>query len=104
MFADTPYASAPPEVQEATLRRAQSFLASRGLYRDVIDGEAGPATEEAILTYQRSVRLPLTGRLDLETLSKMRLMPGRSPIPPKGFVPEQRQSSGQRILRGIWVR
>lgn len=104
LFAETPYASAPSEVQEATLRRAQSFLAGRGLYRGALDGDAGPATEEAILTYQRSVRLPLTGRLDLETLSKMRLMPGRSPIPPKGFVPEQRQSSGQRILRGIWVR
>ena len=104
LFADTPYASAPPEVQEATLRRVQSFLASRGLYREAIDGEAGPATEEAILSYQRSIRLPLTGRLDLETLSKMRLMPGRAPIPLKGFVPEPRQTTGQRILRGIWVR
>lgn len=104
LFANTPYASAPPEVQEATLRRAQSFLASRGLYREAIDGEAGPATEEAILSYQRSVRLPLTGRLDLETLNKMRLLPGRAPVPLKGFVAPPPPPSGQRVYRGIWVR
>lgn len=104
LFADTPFATAPPEVQEATLRRAQSLLASRGMYRDAIDGEPGPATEEAILTYQRSARLRLTGRLDLETLSSMRLLPGRAPIPPGGLRPEQRQTTGTRVYRGIWIR
>ena len=104
LFADTPYASAPAEVQESTLRRAQTLLASRGLYRNAIDGSPGPATEEAILSYQRGARLPLTGRLDLETLSAMRLLPGRGPVPLKGFTPEQRQTSGQRVYRGIWIR
>lgn len=105
LFADTPYATAPSEVQISTLRRAQSFLASRGLYRDAIDGEAGPATEEAILSFQRSARLRLTGRLDLDTLGAMRLLPGRAPIPPlKGFVPQEPQTSGQRVYRGIWIR
>ena len=103
LFADTPYATAPPQVQESTLRRAQALLASRGLYRDAIDGAPGPSTEEAILNFQRSARLPLTGRLDLETLSTMRLLPGRAPAPLKGFVPEQRQTSGVRVYRGIWV-
>lgn len=104
LFADTPYANAPVEVQESTLRRAQSLLASRGFYREQIDGEPGPATEEAILAYQRGSRLRLTGRLDLETLTTMRLMPGRSPVPLKGFTPEPGPSSGQRVLRGIWIR
>jgi peptidoglycan hydrolase-like protein with peptidoglycan-binding domain len=105
LFADTPYATAPLEVQEATLRRAQSFLASRGLYREAIDGEPGPATEEAILTYQRGARLPLTGRLDLQTLNSMRLMPGRALVPHKGFNADPDETSGgTRILRGIWIR
>lgn len=104
LFADTPYATAPIEVQVSTLRRAQSILASRGLYREAIDGEAGPATEEAILSFQRRERLRLTGRLDLETLDAMRLLPGRSPIPLKGLIPNDQQTSGQRVYRGIWVR
>lgn len=103
LFASTPYATAPREVQESTLRRAQSFLASRGLYRAAIDGETGPATEEAILSYQRSVRLPLTGRLDLETLSALRLLPGRSTVPLKGFL-APRGTSEPPVYRGIWVR
>ena len=105
LFAGTPFANAPREVQESTLRRAQSFLASRGLYRDAIDGAAGPATEEALLGYQRSVRLPLTGRLDLETLSRMNLLPRNAPIAPRGFVPPPtREPTIQRVFRGIWIR
>lgn len=99
-FANTPYANAPRAVQESTLRRAQSFLASHNMYRDAIDGEPGPATEEAILTYQRKARLPLTGRLDLQTLNLMRLLPGAPPV--KGLIPEQPQTT--RIYRGIWIR
>jgi peptidoglycan hydrolase-like protein with peptidoglycan-binding domain len=103
LFADTPYATAPLEVQEATLRRAQKLLASRGVYRDVIDGAPGPATEEAILSFQRASRLPLTGRLDLETLSLMRLLPGRSQVPLKSFN-GPRETSNPPVLRGIWIR
>lgn len=102
LFADTPYATAPREVQEATLRRAQSILASRGFYRDPIDGAPGPATEEALLSYQRNLRLPLSGRLDLETLGSLRLLPGRASVPVRGTVRDT--ESGQRVYRGIIVR
>jgi peptidoglycan hydrolase-like protein with peptidoglycan-binding domain len=98
LFAGTPYATAPHEVQEQTLRRAQSLLARRGYYRDAIDGEAGPATEEALLTFQRSKRLNLTGRLDLATLSELRLLPGRTPIKPFNAP-----STSQRVYRGVIV-
>jgi peptidoglycan hydrolase-like protein with peptidoglycan-binding domain len=103
-FAETPYASAPREVQEDTLRRARALLRTRGFYRDAGDGESTAATEEAILSYQRSVRLRLTGRLDLETLSAMRLLPGRSPVPLKGFMPPARQTESRPVYRGVWVR
>jgi peptidoglycan hydrolase-like protein with peptidoglycan-binding domain len=102
LFAETPYATAPREVQEATLRRAQEILLNRGFYRAAVDGLPGPATEEALLSYQRSVRMPLTGRLDLQTLSSLRLLPGRSQVPIRGIVREP--SGPQRVYRGIIVR
>ncbi len=97
LFARTPYATAPPEVQQRVLRNAQAVLASRGFYRDVVDGLPGPATEEALLTYQRAARLVLTGRLDLETLSALRLLPGRT------FMRRPEPPPTQRVYRGVWV-
>ena len=98
LFARTPYASAPRAVQQQTLLRAQRILAGRGFYRDIIDGLPGLATEEALLTYQRSARLTLTGRLDLETLSTLGLLPGRS-----ATRAEPPPAPTQRVYRGIWV-
>ena len=98
LFAGTPFANAPLPVQQQTLRRAQSLLANRGFYRDVVDGLPGPATEEAILTYQRSNRLTLTGRLDLDTLAELRLLPGTTDYSDAG-----RYRPPQRSYRGIWI-
>ena len=97
LFARTPYATAPRPVQQQTLLRAQRILAGRGFYRDIIDGLPGLATEEALLTYQRAARLTLTGRLDLETLSVLGLLPGRS------TRTEPPPAATQRVYRGIWV-
>jgi peptidoglycan hydrolase-like protein with peptidoglycan-binding domain len=98
LFSGTPYANAPVEMQQQTLRRAQSLLASRGFYRDIVDGLPGPATEEALLTFQRAARLTMTGRLDLETLSELRLLPNSSSaLGSTGF------RSPQRVFRGIWI-
>ena len=98
LFARTPYASAPRSVQQQILLRAQRILAGRGFYRDIIDGLPGLATEEALLTYQRATRLTLTGRLDLETLSALGLLPGHGIT--RGTEP---QPAPQRVYRGIWV-
>lgn len=103
LFSGTPYANAPVTVQQDTLRRAQSILADRGYYRDIVDGLPGPATEEALLTYQRSARLTLTGRLDLDTLSELRLLPrdnsGGAPGLQFGF--EFR--AGHHFFHGVWT-
>jgi peptidoglycan hydrolase-like protein with peptidoglycan-binding domain len=95
LFARTPYATAPLEVQQTTLKRAQKFLRELGFYREPINGEPGPATEEALLGYQRFIRLPLTGHLDLETLTAMRLLPGRGGFPVR--------PGGSRPLRGVLI-
>lgn len=98
LFAGTPFADAPLEVQRETLRRAQTTLASRGFYRDIVDGLPGPATEEALLTFQRANRLTLTGQLDLPTLDKLRLLPNAASYSAAGGF-----RAPQRTFRGIWI-
>jgi len=76
VFADTPFATAPPAVQRNVIVSAQIALARYGLYREQIDGIYGPAMEFSVRAYQARTRLPVTGRLDLETLAALRLLPG----------------------------
>jgi peptidoglycan hydrolase-like protein with peptidoglycan-binding domain len=101
VFNRTPYASAPLEVQRDTIRKAQRFLRENGTYRGELDGLPGPALEEAILSYQRRIQAPLTGRLDLETLGAMRLLPGRGGAPARAGTATR---PGATPLRGQWVR
>ena len=104
IFARTPYETAPAQVQISTLRKAQSQLARGGYYRDPIDGMPGPATEEAVLSYQRRRNLVMSGRLDLDTLSAMALLPGRDEGPvARPFTVPRGSRYSPRILRGIWV-
>jgi peptidoglycan hydrolase-like protein with peptidoglycan-binding domain len=96
-------------VQRSTLKRAQSQLAMEGFYRSSVDGEPGPETERALMEFQREASLPPTGRLDMDTLSEMRLLPNRRIIAPRPVSPyverEQRIVVPQRrVYRGIWIR
>ena len=76
VFADTPFQTAPLGVQRNVIVSAQIVLARYGLYREQIDGIYGPAMELSLRAYQARTRLPVTGRLDLETLAALRLLPG----------------------------
>ena len=76
VFADTPFQTAPPDVQRNVIVSAQIVLARYGLYREQIDGIYGPAMELSLRAYQARMNLPVTGRLDLETLAALRLLPG----------------------------
>lgn len=73
LLAGTPYEAAPPDVQHNVVVSAQIALARRGLYRK-IDGVYGSAMELSLRAYQARTRLPITGRLDLETLAALRLL------------------------------
>jgi peptidoglycan hydrolase-like protein with peptidoglycan-binding domain len=100
MFAHTPYQSAPFEVQQETLRRAQDSLSRLGYYRGPIDGIPGFATERALDFFQSERDLAMTGRLDLDTLAEMRLLPTRR------FNTRIERPSRYygETYRGIWVR
>src|SRR5919198_1025336 len=98
VFAGTPFATAPPPVQRNVIVSAQITLARYGLYREQIDGIYGPAMEFSLRAYQARTRLPVTGRLDLETLAALRLLPG----PRQPFYSPYRQR--MRPLPGPPVR
>jgi peptidoglycan hydrolase-like protein with peptidoglycan-binding domain len=98
-FAGTPFEASPPQVQQNVIASAQSILARQGLYRGMIDGTVGPELEFSLRAYQSRVHLPITGRLDLETLAALRLLPGgKAPI----YVPRHRPTR-QAPVRGEWV-
>lgn len=83
----TPYEAAPPAVQRDIFSRAQIILMRQGYYRDEIDGAYGPALSVALRNYQTRFGLFPTGRLDVETLALLNLLP------------EQQANGGRRYHR-----
>jgi peptidoglycan hydrolase-like protein with peptidoglycan-binding domain len=102
VFAGTPFETAPPIVQHNVIVSAQIALARYGLYRQQIDGIYGPAMELSICAYQSQTRLPVTGRLDLETLAVLRLLPGPQRPFYDPYWPRLRPPPGPPV-RGQWV-
>jgi len=75
VLARTPFEAAPPDVQRNVIISAQIALARRGLYHDEVNGVYGPAMELSLRAYQARAKIMVTGRLDLETLAALRLLP-----------------------------
>ena len=102
ILAGTPFEAAPAGVQRNVILSAQIALARRGLYHEQIDGVFGPAMEFSLRAYQARTRLPVTGRLDLETLAALQLLPG-----PRGrfYDPSHRRMPPPHVppVRGEWV-
>jgi peptidoglycan DL-endopeptidase LytE len=85
LFAGTIYERSPSQIQENVLFAIQGELMKRGFFRGIIDGRPGPATADAILRLQREEGLPMSGRLDNETLNELRAFPGQRNGPPEEF-------------------
>jgi peptidoglycan hydrolase-like protein with peptidoglycan-binding domain len=60
------------------VRDVQRQLKAQGFYPGAVDGNFGSQTATALRAYQRSYRLPATGRLDETTLRS--LLPERSEV------------------------
>lgn len=60
-----------PAAQNENVKHVQEILHAKGFYKGNIDGIMGPHTRTAIREYQRAEKLPVTGRLDAKTASKM---------------------------------
>jgi hypothetical protein len=75
LFSTGPYAGHNKYSLGAILRQVQNALKNRGFYNGEIDGEAGPATQKAILGWQRHLGVVPNGRLDSATLTPLGLNP-----------------------------
>jgi peptidoglycan hydrolase-like protein with peptidoglycan-binding domain len=85
IFGGTPYEAAPPQVQQDLVARAQIILMRHGYYRLGIDGRFGPAMDFALRNYQARFGLRPTGRLDIETLASLSLLPEQRMSGPRRF-------------------
>lgn len=98
-FGRTPFENAPPEIKRQVIIDAQRQLARHGLYRGELTGFLGPETEFSLRAYQSRVGLAPTGRLDLETLAALELLPGaHEPV----YTP--RRIYREPPVRGEWIR
>jgi peptidoglycan hydrolase-like protein with peptidoglycan-binding domain len=92
VFGGTPYEAAPPQVQQDIVAKAQVILMRQGYYREGIDGLYGPAMNFALRNFQARLGLQPSGRLDVETLASLNLLP------------EQRTSGPRRFHRRFFPR
>jgi peptidoglycan hydrolase-like protein with peptidoglycan-binding domain len=101
LFARTPYETAPPAAQRKVIMDAQRTLAERGLFKYPADGIFSQNLEFSLRAYQTRVGLRPSGRLDLETLAALELLPAshRRPVVRARSVP-----ANQPPVRGEWIR
>ena len=100
VFAGTPYEMAPPDLQRRVVVGAQTLLSRYGYYRSGIDGEFGPDTAAAVRGFQTRAGLGADGRLNMETLAALGLLPGQHA---PGYPAPRRWLNGRPVYRGEWV-
>jgi peptidoglycan hydrolase-like protein with peptidoglycan-binding domain len=104
VFRGTPYEMAPPELHQRVILGAQTQLRRRGFYKGESDGVFGPNLEFSLRAFQSRLGIPPNGRLDMETLAALGLLPGqrwRSPME----IPRRRVApSDEPPVRGEWIR
>lgn len=92
LFSRTPFESASRETQEQTLTKVQNRLDENGFYTGEINGQPSEELQLSIVRFQKSLGLPRTGKLDMETLKAL------------GLLQDSEPQVGKRVYRGIWVR
>jgi peptidoglycan hydrolase-like protein with peptidoglycan-binding domain len=68
-------ADQPAVLRHHDVEQVQQSLSDKGYYHGRADGVIGPQTRAGIREYQKSERLPVTGRLDAETAGKLGVGP-----------------------------
>jgi peptidoglycan hydrolase-like protein with peptidoglycan-binding domain len=103
IFSNTPYEMAPPELQQRVVVGAQTMLRRRGFYKGVSDGIFRPDLEFSLRAFQSRVGITPNGRLDVETLAALGLLPGQNGrpfmvMPRRHVVPAE-----EPPVRGEWI-
>ena len=104
VFRNTPYQTAPPEIQRRVIIDAQTVLRRRGYFKGAIDGVYGPEMEFSLRAYQSRTGIALTGHLDMDTLGSLGLLPGQQFLPRE--LPRRRvfpRPVNEPPVRGEWV-
>jgi hypothetical protein len=94
---------APPELQHRVVVGAQTLLRRRGFYKGVSDGIFSPNLEFSIRAFQSRLGIVPNGRLDMETLAALGLLPGQNgrpfmEMPRRRVVPAE-----EPPVRGEWI-
>jgi peptidoglycan hydrolase-like protein with peptidoglycan-binding domain len=101
LFDGTPYQTAPLAMQREVIIKAQTLLTRLGYYREEIDGAYGPGMNFALRNYQARFGIRPTGRLDVETLASLSLLPGQRTSgyrrSPRFFPPRPRLWPSERV-------
>jgi peptidoglycan hydrolase-like protein with peptidoglycan-binding domain len=103
VLSNTPYEMAPPELQQRVILGAQMQLRRRGFYKGESDGVFGPNLEFSLRAFQSRLGIPPNGRLDMETLAALGLLPGQRgrasmEMPHRRFIPSE-----EPPVRGEWI-
>jgi peptidoglycan hydrolase-like protein with peptidoglycan-binding domain len=103
IFGNTPYEMAPPELQQRVVFGAQTLLRQHGFYKGVSDGVFSPSLEFSIRAFQSRVGIAPTGRLDMETLAALGLLPGQNGHPFMGMPRRRVVPAEEPPVRGEWI-
>ena len=76
IFVGGPLLSASPEIQIATVQKAQKNLKTLGYYAGPVNGVPDANLKAALQAYQKDSRFKRTGRLDQMTLMGLDILPG----------------------------
>lgn len=103
-FRNTPYEMAPPELQQRVILGAQTQLRRRGFYKGESDGMFGPNLEFSLRAFQSRLGIPPNGRLNMETLAALGLLPGQRGRTPMDIPRRRVAPSEEPPVRGEWIR
>jgi peptidoglycan hydrolase-like protein with peptidoglycan-binding domain len=103
IFSNTPYEMAPPELQQRVVFGAQTLLRRRGFYKGVSDGIFTPNLEFSIRAFQSRMGILPNGRLDMETLAALGLLPGQNGRPFMEMPRRRVAPAEEPPVRGEWI-
>lgn len=104
VFSNTPYETAPPELQQRVIVGAQTLLRRRGFYKGESDGVFGPNLQFSVRAFQSRLGIPPNGRLDMDTLAALGLLPGQNGRTPMEMPHRRIVPSEEPPVRGEWIR
>jgi peptidoglycan hydrolase-like protein with peptidoglycan-binding domain len=103
IFSNTPYEMAPPELQQQVVVGAQTLLRRRGFYKGASDGVFSPNLEFSIRAFQSRLGIQPNGRLDMDTLAALGLLPGQHGRTPMEMPRRRGLPAEEPPVRGEWI-